>query len=297
MKDESGCPFETPPKKGIDIAEITETPSEQEYKKLKRTMGVVTKFYVDGTSLKKSNFETMVAEIKKLDLDVEMLDKQRAILLKPEFKDHPRQKKFIADLDTEREHMLKQRKSLADRQKQYENLYKWSEGINKICEWLELSLDDYCINDLKLDLKKEVVPPPHLAPKTKEKYSRGLDEIYHNLEESQDFFLASVDGRLHKFHEKEKEMIEQQLEIVRSYSEDSQRRQIIEAELERDLEFVTDNMTVTPNGQIRREKMMKAHAEFFKVLKYFKKKLVVLPDVPEEDKNYDPTFDIWFYEN
>lgn len=35
-------------------------------------------------------------------------------------------------------------------------------------------------------------------------YSVGLDEITYNLHESQDFFQASLDGRLKKYHNVEK---------------------------------------------------------------------------------------------
>jgi hypothetical protein len=43
--------------------------------------------------------------------------------------------------------------------------------------------------------------------------SIGLEEVTYNLQESQDFFDASLDGRLHKYHEIEKNLIEAQLQV------------------------------------------------------------------------------------
>jgi hypothetical protein len=44
-------------------------------------------------------------------------------------------------------------------------------------------------------------------------YSKALDEITYNLQESQDFFDASLDGRLKNYHQLEKCMIEAQLQV------------------------------------------------------------------------------------
>jgi hypothetical protein len=43
-------------------------------------------------------------------------------------------------------------------------------------------------------------------------YAKALDEITYNLQESQDFFDASLDGRLKNYHQLEKCMIEAQLQ-------------------------------------------------------------------------------------
>eukprot|EP01088_Endostelium_zonatum_P005755 TRINITY_DN1764_c0_g1_i1.p1 TRINITY_DN1764_c0_g1~~TRINITY_DN1764_c0_g1_i1.p1 ORF type:complete len:335 (-),score=95.64 TRINITY_DN1764_c0_g1_i1:89-1093(-) len=279
---------------GVDIAEVDDNPTLQEYRKIKRTMGIVTQFYKDGTELKKGHYEQVSEDIKRLDSDVEMLDEQNKALDDPSFIDHPKKKSYRNDLAEEKQRLLEQRELLTKKQGEYKELYEWSQGINRVCDWLEVSLDEYCCFTIGLPLRKDVKPAPDLDDATKVKYSEGLDEIHHNLEESQDFFSASVDGRLHKYHTIEKSIIEAQLEVVRKYPESSERRQYIEAELLKDLEFVSGNMVATPDGQKRREKMMSAHADFFKVLDYFKKKLTLLPEVDSSERTYDPKFDIWF---
>ena len=55
-----------------------------------------------------------------------------------------------------------------------------------------------------------------------------MDEIVYNLEESQDFFAASLDGRLNKYHNIEKEIILSQLTAIRQFPEDNPRRVYIE---------------------------------------------------------------------
>lgn len=289
------CPFSSTAK---DLGEIDESPSMEEYKKLRRTMGIVTQFYRDGTKLKRGHYDTITQEIARLDTDLQMLDEQMAVLdSDPSFAGHPKQSAFKRELTAERANLVEQRNSLTAKQKEYQELYLWSEDIVRVCEWLELNLDTYCSKTLGLPLKN-VTPPPELTEEQKKKYGKGLDEIHHNLEESQDFFLASIDGRLNKFHQIEEKMIEAQLRVIQKYPEDSPRRKVVQNELEQELEFVRSNMVETPDGMKRREKMLKAHAEFFKVLTYHKEKLGVLPreDEPENaDKpKYDPKFDIWF---
>lgn len=89
-------------------------------------------------------------------------------------------------------------------------------------------------------------------------------------------------------------MIEAQLEVVRKYPETSERRKHVEAELVQDLEFVKGNMVETPDAERRREKMLEAHADFFKVLKFHKEKLKVLyleESTDAQKREYDPRFD------
>ena len=74
------------------------------------------------------------------------------------------------------------------KQKEYEDIYKWSEGIVKVCQWLELNLDDYCHKTMGYPAESKPVPP--LDTETAKQYSSGLDEIIHNLQESQDFFAV-----------------------------------------------------------------------------------------------------------
>jgi len=163
-----------------------------------------------------------------------------------------------------------------------------------VCEWLELNLDDYCHKTTGYPL--EAKPVPSLDTQLAATYSEGLDEITHNLQESQDFFSASLDGRLQQFHEQEKEIVESQLALVRKYPEDSQRRKAVEAELQADLAFVEENMTGNTSDTKRREKMLHFHSDFLKVLKYHKEKLKALYFEPVEgqaEKKFDNTFDIY----
>lgn len=108
-----------------------------------------------------------------------------------------------------------------------------------------------------------------------------MDEITYNLQESQDFFNASVDGRLKMFHQLEKCMIEAQLEVVRKYPSDNLRRQHVEQELQKDLEYVSDNMKENPQVMKHREKMRLMHVDFFSLLKWQREMMARLPfDAP-----------------
>ncbi len=118
----------------------------------------------------------------------------------------------------------------------------------------------------------------------------GLDEIVFNLSESQDFFLASVDGRLTKYHNIEKEIIEAQLEVIRKFPEDSPRRMHVETELMKDLDYVNGLMVESDEVMKRRQKMLAMHQDFFKVLKYNKEKLEAM-GVAFEQRVFDSKFD------
>ncbi|KAL6056204.1 BAR domain-containing protein [Balamuthia mandrillaris] len=280
----------------IDIDEINEKdPSIREYKKLKRIMGVITQFYKDGTQLKKGHFEAMTAEIAKLDVDLQMTEDQRkAILDNKAFTGHPKQKEFLRQLQSEKDRLEAQRQQFEEKLQEYKSLYEWSTGIVRVCEWLELHLDDYCSKTLNYPKLKDAPPTPALAKEEATMYARGLEEITHNLRESQDFFKASVDGRLKKYHQLEKEMIEAQLEAIRKYPEENERRQCVEEELLQDLAFVEGNMGDEPGAMKRREKMLENHSDFLKVLRFHKEKLKVLylenADAVEEIK-FDSRYD------
>jgi hypothetical protein len=116
-------------------------------------------------------------------------------------------------------------------------------------------------------------------------FKRGLDEITFNLQESMDFFNASLDGRLQRFHQLEKCMIEAQLQAIRKYPEDNARRQHVEAELVKDLEYVKDNMKEDPQVVKHRERMRQMHNDFFSLLKWQREKIIRMPyDEPEKLK-------------
>lgn len=235
----------------------------------------------------------MVEEVKKLEADQAMCEAQLAALdSKPAFKTHPRARDYRRDLSEELEGLLKQKEKLVAKRDSFYELYEWSKLIVKVCEWLELNMEEYCkkhMTDLPPSFFKNSTPVPELTETEIKDYSKGLAEITYNLQESQDFFQASVDGRLLKYHNIEKELIEEQLRVIRTFP-DGARRQYIEAELLKDLEYVGGHMQDNPEGKKRKEKMLKNHAEFFKVLKYYREKLGVLGGDNTERK-YDPKFD------
>jgi len=187
--------------------------------------------------------------------------------------------------------LLQQKERFTTKQKDFHDLYQWSKSIVKVCEWLEMSLDDYCSKKMELPetITKNIRAPPPLTPDEIADFGKGLDEITYNLQESQDFFQASVDGRLKKYHNIEKQLIEAQLEVIRKYPEDNARRQYIEGELLKDLEYVETNMIENPESVRRKNKMLQSHSEFFQVLKFQREKLHLLPEPVE--KKYDSRFD------
>jgi len=146
--------------------------------------------------------------------------------------------------------------------------------------WLEANLKHYANQELKTEFKVE---PITLNVEDYLKYRRGLDEVTYNLQESQDFFEASLDGRLQKFHQLEKCMIEAQLQAVQAYPQDNARRQYIEGELLKDLEFVKLNMEENPKVHRHRVRMQEMHKDFFSILKWQRRKLLsMIEDEPDK---------------
>jgi len=277
----------------IDVDSISEVPSVKEYKKLRNVMSMITRFYRDGSERKRENYETMKEELAKLEIDFLMCSEQLAALDYQKFDPHPKAKEYRRQLFAELERLKEQRQALFSKRDEFQALFTWSKQIVEICEWLELNMDDYCkknIKDLPPSLFSHIGHVPELDEEKKAIYRKGLAEITYNLDESQDFFQASIDGRLNKYHNIEKQIIEAQLNVMVKYSEDNPRRKHIQAELEKDLEYVKTNMEETPEGRKRREKMLKNHQEFFKVLKYHKDKLGALGK-DQEERKYDPKFD------
>jgi len=279
----------------INTDEISNVPSVKEYKKLQTVMAMITKFYRDGSNKKKEHYDSMTETIQKLDEDKSMCEEQLAALdSKPVYKMHPKAKEYRTALTTELENLNKQRSEFVEKQTEFYDLFQWSKTIVEICEWLELVLDDYASKNLDLPeyMKNKVKPVPELPKEKAETWFKGLDEITYNLQESQDFFQASVDGRLNKYHAIEKDLIEAQLQVMQKYPESSARRNYIENELNSDLEYVKSNMIENPEGNRRRQKMLKNHAEFCKVLKYYKEKLRQLGYIGQYvERVYDTKYD------
>jgi len=243
---------------------------------------------------KKSNYDEITLEIEKLDFDQQMAKEQLDVFQNKHndlWKLHPSFTKYQSDLKEEISEREKQRITFVEKQKEFKKLADWSAVIVKVCQWLEANMEDFCINELKLDIPKDHKINHDVFSLTQEQrkeFAKGLSEITYNLAESQDFFGASVDGRLNKYHNLHKEMALAQLEVLKKYPEESARRQHIENELLKDLEFVDMNVKEDSSTLKRRQKMLDNHKEFFKVLSYYKKKLGI--DDPDE-MVYDPKYD------
>lgn len=72
-------------------------------------------------------------------------------------------------------------------------------------------------------------------------------------------------------------MVEALLAVVRKYPETSVRRQAIEPELQKDLEYVIGNMTLNPKVIQRRTNMRVMHEDFFLLLKWQREKMLRVP--------------------
>lgn len=274
-------------------------PNEKEYRILKRTMGTIKKFYLDGTKAKKSQYDYATEQIEKLQKDIDMCKAQlQAFSDKPSFKAHLKQKEYKKLLDEDLQHLNKQLKEREEQQKEYKDLYEWSQQINKIQEWLEANLEEYCVTHLELKGRENLKKPAELTREEKNIYSRGLDEIMNNLNESHDFFQASVDGRLLEFQYMELEIIQAQLEVLKKFPEDSTRREYFQDIFEKDLKYIQQRIESGEDKveEKRREKMLKMHTEFLKLLRFFRFKWNLLnEDIGE--KNYDPKFtQVFVYE-
>jgi len=255
--------------------DFSEKPSMQEYKKLKRVMKVMVNFYEKGRENKRLQLEATREEMVKLDTDLKMNQEQFDVLA--QFPDHhPKRQEYEKDLKAERNAMLQQKEIFIVKEKEFERLYIWGQGIVNTVEWLARNLAAYANETLNMEEQLQI-NDILLTPEQYKAYKKGLDEVTFNLQESQDFFSASLDGRLKLFHQLEKCMIEAQLQVIGKYPEDSPRRLYIEGELKKDLEFVMDNMNENPKVTTHREKMRQMHIDFFALLKWQRKKMKELP--------------------
>eukprot|EP01110_Echinostelium_bisporum_P005752 TRINITY_DN23_c0_g1_i1.p1 TRINITY_DN23_c0_g1~~TRINITY_DN23_c0_g1_i1.p1 ORF type:complete len:237 (-),score=86.57 TRINITY_DN23_c0_g1_i1:8-718(-) len=225
---------------GPDEAENpNDTPTVAEYKKLKRVMKIMTKFYEDGSAAKFGQVEDMQIELLKVETDLKMVNAQLDAL-KP-FPQHPKRAEYEKEFVEEKEKLEKLQKQFSSKLTEFQNLHTWSLGIVDVTKWLALGLDDYCVNHLKMELDITPKPLPKPTAETWAKYKEGLDEIHLNLHESQDFFQASLDGRLRKYHTIEKEIVEAQQKAIAEFPSMIPRKAHWEEELQKDLDYVTDN--------------------------------------------------------
>eukprot|EP01121_Diplochlamys_sp_Union-15-3_P005463 TRINITY_DN157_c0_g1_i1.p1 TRINITY_DN157_c0_g1~~TRINITY_DN157_c0_g1_i1.p1 ORF type:complete len:358 (+),score=67.39 TRINITY_DN157_c0_g1_i1:63-1136(+) len=257
------------------------TPSLKEFKKLKRIMHIMVRFYEKGTESKKTQRDNVIAELEKLEVDQKMIKEQMEALEQfPPF--HPKKQTYDEELERELESLIERKKAMEEEKNRLDTLHQWSKGIVKAVTWLEHSLEDYCNHQYGTNL--DISPLSKVSDEEYKAYKKGLDEITFNLQESQDFFDASIDGRLQKFHQIEKCMIEAQLQVLRKYPEDNLRRQTVEKELLSDLEYVKGNMNVNPKVERHRERMKQIHRDFFAVLKWQREKLISMGFGKEEEK-------------
>jgi len=283
-----GMPAHAFPKEDQD--DINDTPTIQEYKKLRRVMRVMIRFYETGSQAKLDQAQDMEYELGKVESDLHMVESQLDAL-KP-FPIHPKRTAYEEELNEERKKLVDTQTSFRKKLDNFRKLYDWSLGIVDVTKWLFEGLDDYCVNYLKMDLGIE--PKPLVKPSLEifKKYKEGLDEVTYNLQESQDFFSASIDGRLRKYHQIEKDIIVAQLEAIERFPPINPRKAHVEEELRKDLEFLEGNMKEDPTAMGKRERMLTMHRDFCKVLEWFQKKAQVwteeygleFKELPPDDK-------------
>eukprot|EP01133_Synstelium_polycarpum_P012210 gene12210-14298_t len=259
-----------------DIDYINDTPTVQEYKKLKRVMKIMVRFYEGGSATKLQQAEHFEAELKKVTDDEEMIDAQLASLAT--FPLHPKRREYEEELSEEKERLTLMKRKFVNKADEYRKLNVWSNGIVDVTRWLEAGLDDYCVNHLHMDLGITVVKPEELTKEQYTYFKEGLDEITYNLQESQDFFSASLDGRLRQYHQIEKDMVLAQIEVMKRFNTELPRQQHVAEELEADLQYVITNMVEDPSSIAKRKRMLEMHSDFFKVLRWYKDKMKLLGD-------------------
>ena len=267
-----------------------ETPSQRELRQIKKVMHMITMFYKKGSDTKLERANAIETELNKVMFDKQMAKKQlEALTSNPKFAIHPKAKGYIHNLEDELKGLEEFEDRLSKQKKEAFDLYKWSGTIVEVCLWLEANLEEY-ISKVEQQDNFEMKPPPLSVDQAKI-YAKGLDEIVYNLKESQDFFSASVDGRLNKYHQIECEIIESQLQVLSEFPADNQRRQFVEEELLKDLTFTKSNMKEDPKTLQRRTTMLENHKAFFNVLKFHKEKLGLLTLEPNFEREYDPKYD------
>merc|ERR1711916_51697 len=274
----------------FDDIEVS-NPSLKQYRKLKRVMASITGFYENGTKKKHANYTQMVDNLERLKRDVAAAEAQLAALkAQPSFEGHPKVLQYREFLEEELGRFRTKQASMEQKKQEFYDLHVWSGVINKVCRWLEDNLDSYALEVIP-ELQGKIKPKPvrELSPEEVKQYSKGLDEISYNLKESQDFFQAGIDGRMKIYHDIEREIISLQIETIQKVAPESDRTFMLLPELEQDLEYVNSNDDDSKEALARREKMLRNHRAYLKVLQYHTDKLKVLQDLPPpEQREYDP---------
>lgn len=173
--------------------DISLTPSEAEYRKLQRIMVIMIRFYEKGSNTKKDEYDRVLGELARLADDEKMIQEQIECLQNfPPI--HPKRGEYESNLEEEYESLKAARERVAPQIQQWKELYEWSLKIVETVNWLGKQLEEFSNEAFKTQL---AVDPEasKLSVDVFRIYKRGLDEITYNLQESQDFFDASLDGR------------------------------------------------------------------------------------------------------
>jgi hypothetical protein len=178
--------------------DISLNPSEAEYRKLGRIMVIMIRFYEKGSATKKAEYERVIADLARLADDEKMILAQIECLQNfPPI--HPKRGEYESNLEDELVQLKAARERVAPQIQHWKELYEWSLKIVETVNWLGKQLEEYSNESFKTELK---VDPENskLTVDLFRIYKRGLDEITYNLQESQDFFDASIDGRYENRH-------------------------------------------------------------------------------------------------
>ncbi|XP_049849461.1 uncharacterized protein LOC126318701 [Schistocerca gregaria] len=250
-------------------------PDHAEYQKLTRIMVIMTQFYRRGSEGKKAALDKEVSRLNTLDQDArmieELLESIRGYSL-----DYPKRLEYEKSLKQSLEEVEKLRREVRAEEKKWRELYEWSCKIVETMDWIGGWLKEYSNTEFKTDFESVPEQQP-LSVDLYRIYKRGLEEITYNLQESQDFFDASLDGRLTKYHQVNRDMIRAQLAVLERYDGESAYRRALEESLLKDLEYIESHMEMGPRVVRVREKMREMHQDFFALLKWQRERMLRLP--------------------
>eukprot|EP01130_Rhizamoeba_saxonica_P008772 TRINITY_DN3550_c0_g1_i1.p1 TRINITY_DN3550_c0_g1~~TRINITY_DN3550_c0_g1_i1.p1 ORF type:complete len:374 (+),score=106.79 TRINITY_DN3550_c0_g1_i1:119-1123(+) len=242
-------------------------------------MKIMVGFYQKGRDRKMAQRDRAKQELDSLEVDEQMIkDQLEALNPFPDY--HPKKQYYLEELNNELEELLRHKQKFVTQFENFDKLYIWGIGIVETMEWLDETLQAYANAVLETDFEGADI---EITVEQYKKYRQGVSEITFNLQESQDFFDASLDGRLEKYHQLEKCMIEAQVEVLQKYQTDRMRTKHVCGELLKDLEFIIDTMEVNPKVTRHRTRMRQMHKDFFAVLKWQREKLIsILENEPEK---------------
>lgn len=168
-------------------------PSEAEYAKLGRIMVIMIRFYEKGASTKKIELDRLVSDYLRLCEDEKMINEQlESVKSFPPI--HPKCSEYQNNFELELEQLNAAKERILPQIEHWRQLHTWSLKIVDTVNWLGKQIEEYCNYAFHTNLSVKSENSQLTVEKFKI-YKRGLDEITYNLQESQDFFDASLDGR------------------------------------------------------------------------------------------------------